>query len=193
MITKTSMFASCAALALAAAMTACGGPSNEAGKETTPAGGGEQAPAKAAAATIQGKSGSDMTGTATFTTEGDKVNLKIDVSGLTPGKHAVHIHENGDCSSPDAESAGGHWNPTNEEHGKWGEHPFHLGDIGNIDVGDDGKGSLSMSTDLWSIGTGGKSDVTNHAIVVHAQPDDFKTQPAGGAGTRVGCGVIQQR
>lgn len=192
MITKTSMFASCAALALAAALTACGGPSKEAGKETTPAG-GEQAPAKAASATIEGKSGSSMTGTATFTTVGDKVDLKIDVAGLTPGKHGVHIHEKGDCSSPDAESAGPHWNPTNEEHGKWGEHPFHLGDIGNIDVGDDGKGTLSMSTDLWSIGTGGKSDLVGHSIVVHADADDFKTQPSGNSGARVGCGVIEQR
>lgn len=153
----------------------------------------EEPRAKSATATLDARSGSTMTGTATFTTEGDEVELRIDVSGLPAGKHGVHIHEKGDCSTPDAMSAGEHWNPTNEAHGKFGEHPFHRGDIGNIDVGDDGRGSLSMSTDLWTLGTGGPSDVVGRSIVVHADPDDFKTQPAGAAGTRVGCGVIRQQ
>lgn len=182
----TSLLAPCATLVFVLTPAGCKGGAGP----TTP---DEEPNAEVAVAAIAGKSGSPMSGTATFTTTGDKVELKIDVSGLPPGKHAVHIHQHGDCSSPDAQSAGDHWNPTNEAHGKFGEHPFHLGDIGNIDVGDDGRGSLSMSTDLWTIGTGGPSDVAGRSLVVHADPDDFKTQPAGASGTRVGCGEIRTK
>jgi Cu-Zn family superoxide dismutase len=110
---------------------------------------------------------------------------------VEPGPHAVHIHETGDCSAEDGSSAGGHWNPTGEEHGKWGEHPFHLGDIGNIEVGEDGTGSITLSTDLWSIGDSSDHDVVGKSIVVHAGADDFKSQPSGAAGERIGCGVIE--
>ena len=95
-----------------------------------------------ATADIAAKSNSTVKGTATFSDEG-KAGLKlvIDVSGAPPGTHAVHIHDKGDCSSPDGKSAGDHWNPTHMEHGKWGapgDH-HHLGDIGNMTVGPDGK------------------------------------------------------
>lgn len=76
-------------------------------------------------------------------------------------------------------------------HGKWGEPPFHLGDIGNVEVGEDGTGSLTMSTDLWSVGDGSDRDVVGKSVVVHSGADDFTTQPAGDSGERIGCGVIQ--
>ena len=153
-------------------------------------------PAKAktvATADIAAKSSSTVKGTATFSDEG-KAGLKlvIDVSGAPPGTHAVHIHEKGDCSSPDGKSAGDHWNPTHMEHGKWGapEGHHHLGDIGNLEVKADGTGTITLTTDKWTASGGGVNDVVGHAIIVHGGVDDFKTQPTGNAGPRIGCGVI---
>ncbi len=146
--------------------------------------------AKQAVATIGSTSGSSVTGMAVFTQNGDQITFTIEIQNATPGLHAVHIHENGDCSAPDGKSAGGHWNPTDVAHGKWGEGEFHLGDIGNITVGEDGTGSFKLTTDLWEIGTGSDIDVVGAGIIVHADADDFISQPSGNAGARIGCGVI---
>ena len=146
--------------------------------------------AKQAIATIGPASGSSVTGMATFTQNGDQITVTIEIQNTTPGLHAVHIHESGDCSSPDGKSAGGHWNPTDVAHGKWGEGEFHLGDLGNITVAEDGTGSFELTTDLWEIGTGSDIDVVGRGIVVHADADDFTSQPSGNAGARIGCGAI---
>ena len=144
-----------------------------------------------AIAVINSASGSAVTGMATFTQTGETVMVHIEIKNASPGLHGVHIHEKGDCSSPDGKSAGGHWNPTNVAHGKWGEGEFHLGDIGNIDVGEDGIGVIELSTELWEIGTGSIYDVVGKGMIVHADPDDFTSQPSGNAGARIGCGVIE--
>ena len=149
------------------------------------------APEKQANATIASSNDSGITGEAVFTQNDDQVTVSIDIQGATPGLHAVHIHEYGDCSAPDGTSAGGHWNPTGVAHGKWGEGEFHLGDIGNINVGEDETGSISLTTDLWEIGTGTDVDVVGKSIIVHAGADDFISQPSGAAGARIGCGVIE--
>ncbi|MDE0297730.1 MAG: superoxide dismutase family protein [Candidatus Poribacteria bacterium] len=152
---------------------------------------GADAPApQQAIAMIGPTSGSSVTGTATFTQSGDQIALLVEIKGASPGLHAVHIHQYGDCSSPDGKSAGGHWNPTGVAHGKWGEGEFHLGDIGNISVGEDGIGSISLKTDLWEIGTGSDVDIVGRGIIVHAGADDFASQPSGAAGARIGCGAI---
>jgi len=146
-----------------------------------------------ATANIEPRSGSKLEGKATFTAgAGGAITLRIELSDAPPGELAVHIHDKGDCSSPDGKSAGEHWNPTHSEHGKWGAagNRHHLGDLGNIRVGLDGKGSLTLDTTRWTAGAGGKNDVIGHSIVVHAGPDDFKTQPSGNSGSRIGCGVI---
>jgi Cu-Zn family superoxide dismutase len=102
----------------------------------------------------------------------------------------VHIHMMGDCSM-DGMAAMGHWNPAMKMHGKWGMGEFHLGDIGNVTVGADGTGMLTLSTNLWTVGDGtAMNDVVGHAFMVHMNPDDFVTQPTGNAGARIGCGVI---
>jgi Cu-Zn family superoxide dismutase len=145
---------------------------------------------KSAAASIESKSGSTVAGKASFTEAGKEVTLKVEVEKAPPGKHAVHIHDKGDCSSPDGKSAGDHWNPMTDQHGEWSAEHHHLGDIGNMDVGPDGKGTITLTTDKWTIGTGEKNDVAGHAIIVHGGVDDFKTQPTGNAGPRIGCGVI---
>ena len=145
-----------------------------------------------ATATIEPRSASTLTGTARFVFESGSVTLTLNVEHAPPGEHAVHLHETGDCSAPDASSAGAHWNPGHANHGRWGEPPFHLGDIGNLHVGEDGTGSLILTTDKWTIGTGGTGDILGHAVIVHEKPDDFKTQPTGAAGSRLGCGVVRR-
>ncbi len=154
--------------------------------------GGAEAEAtyKKATAYIVPRSDSEVGGAAIFIKEGAQVTLQVTVESASPGEHAVHIHETGDCSAPDASSAGGHWNPAGEDHGAWGTPPHHLGDLGNITVGEDGTGSLNMSTDRWAIGGGGDNDIIGKAVVVHAVADDLTSQPSGAAGARVGCGVI---
>ena len=148
-----------------------------------------------AKADIDAKSGSKVGGSATFTDDGKGgLVLRLEVKDAPPGVHAVHIHEKGDCSSPDGKSAGDHWNPTHMEHGKWGapgEH-HHLGDIGNLEVKPDGTGVITLETTKWTVGGGAPNDVIGHAIVVHGGVDDFKTQPSGNAGPRLGCGVIKK-
>ena len=145
-----------------------------------------------AVATIEPKNDSGVSGTATFTASGEQVVLTLSIAGATPGEHAFHLHEIGDCSAPDGTSAGGHWNPTGQDHGQWGGAAFHLGDVANLDVGEDGSATLTVATNLWSIGTGDDTDVVGRSVIVHAGVDDFSTQPTGAAGGRIGCGVIQQ-
>ena len=170
-------------IGISVVLTSCERMPQQAGVLSMPSG-------KQAIATIGPASGSNVTGMAVFTQNGDQVTVTIDIQNASPGLHGVHIHENGDCSSPDGKSAGGHWNPTDVAHGKWGEGEFHLGDIGNITVGEDGTGSIELTTDLWEIGTGSDIDVVGTGIIVHADADDFISQPSGNAGARIGCGVI---
>jgi Cu-Zn family superoxide dismutase len=145
---------------------------------------------KKAVAAIQPRSGSNVQGTATFTQKGKTVTLELVVSGLAPGVHAVHLHETGDCSDPEAKSAGAHWNPTHASHGKFSS-ASHRGDIGNLTAGADGQARLRMSTKLWSIGGPAESDVLKRAVIVHTAADDFVTQPTGNAGGRIGCGIVE--
>lgn len=147
--------------------------------------------AEKASATLLAKSGNTtLTGTATFAGEPGKVELLLVVTGAPLGMHGVHIHEKGDCSAEDAMSAGGHWNPNMAMHGAPGA-SAHLGDLGNMTVGADGKGMISMTNAMWEIGTGSAKDVVGKAIVVHAMIDDLSSQPAGNAGGRIGCGEIK--
>jgi len=147
--------------------------------------------AKTARALLESKSASSVTGTAEFVQTGNDVKLTLSVAGASPGKHAVHVHVVPDCSDAEAKSAGDHWNPSHEDHGQFDVAPFHLGDIGNLDVGDDGKGSLVLTTPRWSIASGKENDLLGHSIVVHASVDDLKTNPSGNSGGRQACGVIK--
>ena len=144
-----------------------------------------------AGAHIEPLGDNELTGIAVFTDLDDSISLLVEVEGLAPGLYAVHIHENGDCSAADGSSAGGHWNPTNTSHGRWGEGEFHLGDLGNIEVETDGIGFLELETDLWEMGSGSDIDVVGKSIIVHAGADDFTSQPSGNAGARIGCGVVE--
>lgn len=150
--------------------------------------------ARALTVQMEPKSNSDLTGKVTFTEENGEVTMTAEFTGLKEGMHAIHLHEKADCSAEDGTSAGGHWNPTFEDHGEWGsEKGYHRGDIGNFDVNAEGKGSITFTTDKWCIGCEDeKKNIVNKAVVVHEGADDFTSQPSGAAGTRVGCGVIKK-
>ena len=145
-----------------------------------------------AQAVLAAKSNSALTGTASFEAQDSSVSFKVEISGLEAGSYAVHIHENGDCSADDASSAGGHWNPSDSEHGAWGGEAFHSGDIGNIQVDSTGMGVATLTTNLWCVDCDDSTrNVVGKAVVVHAKKDDLTSQPSGAAGPRIGCGVIE--
>jgi Cu-Zn family superoxide dismutase len=141
---------------------------------------------------LESKSESSAMGKAEFSEVNGMVRFDMKLSGLTPGMHAVHIHEKADCSSPDGKSAGGHWNPTMAKHGKWGDaEGYHKGDIGNFTADENGDGTITIETDEWCIGCDDETkNVLGKAIIVHQGVDDYTTQPTGDAGGRVSCGGI---
>lgn len=148
---------------------------------------------RTAKATLEAASGSSVTGEVKFTEKNGKVQFELTAQNLTPGEHAVHLHENGDCSAEDASSAGGHWNPDMKPHGKRGPgNSFHKGDIDNMNVGQDGKGTLNMTIEGWTIGGPDSTNILNKSVIIHEKADDFTSQPSGNAGSRVACGVIKE-
>ncbi len=133
-----------------------------------------------------------VNGMATFETIADgKVKMTLDI--IVPEKAsksvAVHLHEHGDCGD-NGKASHGHWNPTNVQHGKWGTGSFHTGDIGNVKLDAKGKGTFTITTDLWTLGGSFNKNIVGKAIIVHSGVDDFTTQPTGNAGNRIGCGLI---
>ena len=130
---------------------------------------------------------SSISGTITFTQNNDSVSIEAHVFGIDPGTKAIHIHEFGDCSSDDGLSTGGHWNPYNTKHSKWGDTTgFHLGEVDSI-----GHGMLNFKTDLWCIGCKEENDILNKAVIIHNGADDYVSQPSGASGMRIGCMEIK--
>ncbi|MBW2938172.1 superoxide dismutase family protein [Aureisphaera sp. CAU 1614] len=141
---------------------------------------------------LEPRSGSTAEGKVLITEENGEVTLAASFYGLTPGTHAIHIHEKADCSAADGTSSGGHWNPTFTSHGKWGAtEGYHKGDIGNFEADENGQGTITLTTNEWCLGCGDENkDIIGKAIIVHQGADDFTTQPTGNAGGRVSCGGI---
>jgi len=141
---------------------------------------------------LESKSGSSATGLAIFVQEYGQVRVISEFEGLTPGIHAMHLHEKADCTAADGTSTGGHWNPTFEKHGSWGDPKgYHRGDIGNLTAKADGTAKLMFQTDQWCIGCGDETkDILGKAVIIHEGRDDLTTQPTGNAGGRVSCGGI---
>lgn len=119
-----------------------------------------------------------------------KMQLEIEVPSKAGKSVAVHIHEHADCGD-NGKNTHGHWNPTNAQHGKWGSASFHSGDIGNVKLDKKGKGTLTLETDLWTLGGTPDKNIVGRAIIVHGGVDDYTTQPTGNAGSRIGCGIIK--
>ena len=149
-------------------------------------------PRRRATASLDPRSGSVMTGHADFVERGRGVEISVTVAGATPGRHGIHIHQVGDCSDEKAERAGGHWNPDDHPHAGPVAPRRHAGDLGNIDVGVDGRGALTLVVPGLTVRPSTHS-VVGHSLVVHGQPDDLATQPAGNSGPRIACGVIAIR
>ena len=134
-------------------------------------------------------------GTVRVFSEPTGVTLRIDAAGLPPGIHGVHVHTVARCDPPDFKSAGAHWNPASKQHGMNNPAGPHAGDLPNIEVAADGKGRLESTTELLSLMSGATAifDADGSALVIHAAPDDFRTDPTGNSGARIACGVITKR
>lgn len=141
-----------------------------------------------AIALIRPTKGNSARGKVTFTRVPDGIKIVADIDGLSPGKHGFHIHETGDCSAPDASSAGGHFNPEGTHHGSPDSLDRHAGDLGNIMADKKGHGHYERIDAMLRFD--GPTSILGKAIIIHADPDDFVSQPAGNAGKRIGCGVI---
>jgi Cu-Zn family superoxide dismutase len=147
--------------------------------------------ASAATVNLASASASLVSGKLTVKPMGDGVHLTGEVGGLPPhSTHAIHIHEKGDCSAADAASAGGHFNPTTQPHGKVDSAAHHGGDMNNIVADGEGVAKVDVHASGVTLGGGAANDVAGKAVIVHAAPDDYKTQPTGNAGARIACGVI---
>ena len=148
---------------------------------------------KQAVATIHGAGDNrdKIHGKATFTQEGHGTKIVVDVDGLTPGKHGIHIHEKPDLSDAKLMKSGGHYNPDDADHKHAGPEDAkrHAGDLGNIEVDEQGHGHLELTDDDLSV-DGPKNSVVGHSLIIHAKEDDLKSQPAGNAGDRIAGGVI---
>lgn len=132
--------------------------------------------------------GSDVQGAVTFESNGETVEIDAEITGLTPGRHGFHIHEFGDCTGLDGSSAGGHFNPHNMPHAGPDASRRHVGDLGNLTADKDGVAEFHHVDKLVKLN--GPNSIIGRSIIVHADPDDLKTQPSGNAGSRVACGVI---
>jgi Cu-Zn family superoxide dismutase len=129
---------------------------------------------------------------ATATQVGDSIRVKVEAAGLRPGTYGAHVHMTGRCDPPDFASAGPHWNPTGQQHGKNNPRGMHKGDLPNLLVGTDGRGNFEMTVSRTSL-TGGATpllDSDGASVVVHAAPDDYRTDPSGNSGARIACGVL---
>ena len=145
--------------------------------------------AMSAMAALEPRSGSSAAGSVTFTQENGAVRVQATFSGLTPGEHGFHVHQVGDCSAPDASSAGDHFNPDAHPHGRQGDAATsrHAGDFGNVTAGADGSATVDLTDNV--IAFTGANSIDGKAVIVHANPDDY-SQPSGNAGGRVACGVV---
>jgi Cu-Zn family superoxide dismutase len=146
-----------------------------------------------ALATVEARSGSAVTGTVRLVERKDGVLAHVELSGLAPNsEHGFHVHEKGDCSAPDATSAGPHFNPAGQPHGTPGGGAHHAGDLLNLKA--DGAGRIRSDVVLSGLTLApGTTSIVGRALVVHRDPDDYTTQPAGNSGPRIACGVIGAR
>lgn len=143
-----------------------------------------------ASATLAPTAGNSVSGSVRFLQQGEQVRVTGEVRGLRPNtEHGFHVHEKGDCSAPDASSAGGHFNPGSMAHGRYDTPPHHAGDLPSLRADASGVARIDYSTGAFRVGSG-SNDVVGRGLVVHRDPDDYRSQPAGNSGPRLACAVI---
>lgn len=148
--------------------------------------------AQVATAVLEPTEGNATRGELRFEAANGHVRITGQVTGLSPGgEHGFHVHEFGDCSAPDATSAGGHFNPDDSRHGRAGQGEHHVGDSDNLMANDEGVAEVDRELHGATIGDGGSTDIVGKGVIVHADADDYVSQPTGNAGDRLACGVIQ--
>ena len=152
---------------------------------------GDAAHGRRAFAQLNPTQGNNVRGSVDFYETKGGVRIVAHITGLTPGKHGFHIHDKGDCSAPDAASAGGHFNPTGAKHGGPDDTERHAGDFGNVTA--DASGTAHLERVDKHISFDGPNSIIGRGVIVHASPDDLTGQPAGNAGARLACGVIQAK
>ncbi|KAF1013378.1 MAG: Superoxide dismutase-like protein YojM [Stenotrophomonas maltophilia] len=193
----TSLFAAIATLGLAACSqqpSAPGADSAAPSADVAPAANANAAATANATAELAPTQGNETKGSVSFKLVDGRVHVTGQVSGLKPGsEHGFHIHEKGDCSAPDATSAGGHFNPGHQDHGSVTADPHHVGDMPNIKADDKGVATIDapVSSNV-NIGKGDDFDIIGRGLIVHADPDDYTSQPTGNAGARLACAVIKK-
>ncbi len=158
--------------------------------QTAPMAEASMAEPMTAMATLTPRGDMTVSGMVMFSQEGDVVTITAHIEGAPPGMHGFHIHEVGDCSSEDFKSAGGHFNPADTVHGSPDDAERHAGDLGNIEIGEDGSAHLEISSELITLGEGANS-VNGRGVILHEMADDLVSQPTGAAGSRLACGVIE--
>ena len=147
----------------------------------------------AASATVEPRSSSTVAGSVRFSEAAGGVRAHVELTGLAPNsEHGFHVHDKGDCSTPDAASAGGHFNPDGSAHGRAGAMAHHAGDLPSLRA--DAAGKVRIDLELRGLTLApGPTSIVGRSVVVHRDADDYTTQPSGNSGPRTGCGVIAQR
>lgn len=140
-------------------------------------------------AELKAAKGQTVSGKLEFTETAGAVHITGEVKHLSPGKHGIHVHDKADLSAPDLTSAGGHFNPTKEQHGAPGAEHHHVGDFGNITADENGNANVDLT--ISGLSLTGPHSIIGHSIIIHGGTDDLKSQPAGNAGPRVAGGVIE--
>ncbi len=144
-----------------------------------------------AVAELQSTTGNTAAGTVSFVQREGKVLVSGEIRGLKPGaEHGFHVHEKGDCSSGDGMSAGGHFNPTGQQHGSHADMAHHTGDLPSLKADASGNAKFSFESKTITVGSG-MTDIVGKGLIVHRDPDDYKTQPTGNSGPRLACAVIK--
>jgi Cu-Zn family superoxide dismutase len=159
------------------------------GSKTTDSAGNKKANVTEASAKLEPLANSKVEGEVEFKKTDAGMQIKIELSGLTPGKHGFHIHEFGDCSAPDGKSAGEHFNPGKMQHGDINSSSKHDGDMGNVTADADGKVNITLTDKMMTFD--GPNSILGKSVIVHEKEDDLKTQPSGNSGNRLACGVIK--
>ncbi|MDP1943007.1 superoxide dismutase family protein [Rhodoferax sp.] len=149
-------------------------------------------PGPRASAQLQSTTGNAASGSVTFVQAGSKVLVSGEVRGLKPNaEHGFHVHEKGDCSSGDGMCTGGHFNPTGAPHGSHGAGMHHAGDLQSLKADAAGVAKFSFESGMIAVGSG-VTDVVGKGLIVHRDPDDYKTQPTGNSGPRLACAIINR-